>query len=152
MCVEILLKTRVSFTGFYVPKNTDAASSRTTSVCSTADQSSENQTDHCNLEIITEDSDAEDDTNLEDDSANIEVDEIYCDGDLGEGQIDEELKKELEQGFVDHFGQCELDEGWTTVPKKGGKKEEEIDERMNVDAILIPAGKKTFYFSEFLTA
>ena len=49
---------------------------------------------------------------------------------------DSELRDEL----TDRLDQCELEEGWTTVPKKKGPVEDEVEEMLLPDDVLIAAG------------
>ena len=46
--------------------------------------------------------------------------------------VEEDLKKIMDQ--------CELEEGWTTVPVKKNVKNVEMDTVMSADDILVPAG------------
>lgn len=54
-----------------------------------------------------------------------------------------------EEELSECLDQCELEEGWTTVPKKKGEKESEMEDMMLNDDLLIPAGSD---LSDFIFA
>ena len=87
-----------------------STSSRTTSVCTAAKPDT--------IEPIIEDDSVEDDS-VEDDS--VEDDSV-------------------EDDLTDCLDQCELDEGWTTVPKKKNEADGEMEEFILPDDILVSAG------------
>ena len=59
-------------------------------------------------------------------------DESDEDEDVDDEYVEEHLKKIMDQ--------CELEEGWTTVPVKKNVKNVEMDTVMSADDILVPAG------------